>query len=133
MGISPKNIRRMEDDGLLRIDWVVPLIFDVASDPLRDAIRDMELSKVEEVFGKNKYLKQLFEEDDNESILQFIKENYYDKLLAHISTPVMDGKMFSWGHYYSDYVLVESLDELVEAGMKWKDKINKKSDKKKVK
>lgn len=122
----------LEEDGMVRVDYMIPLIAYKPSSQLLEAVDDMEPKVLREILGKGKHIDELIIGDDNREIADYLLENRIGEYIAQVSTPIMDeGNMYSWGFTYNKYIIGTSIEDLIEKALKWRDKLeNRKSGKK---
>lgn len=127
-------VKEYSEDGMIRIDWMIPLSAQSPTRLLQDSVEEMSWEVLKEVFDSGGYVKELFYDGNYRDICEWILENKYGKFLCYVTTPVMgEGNMFSWGHTYCGYLLADSFEDAAEKSIKWRNKIIKtvKSKKKK--
>jgi hypothetical protein len=135
-----KAIGEYNDNGMLRIDEIHPLLAgDHPPERLRDAFDDILGSKKLWLqFGMDfQYINDGIDEDgdDREGYAQMFQDLTYrheGKILAHVSTPVMDGNMFSWGYTTLTWILADDLADLITKGLKWADEMRDEDQKRKM-
>ena len=129
-------IREFNDDGLIRVDFLVPLMAQSPGSLLADTVYDMDSENLRLMLDpklEDDYLYELISDQSHDEICQHMLETNHGKFLAKVSTPVMVGKRFSWGYTYSNYFLGSNMSEVIEKAFKWRASIGKKKKKLKKK
>lgn len=99
---------------------------DVHSSDLNDFFDDEDDETIEEALGPLPEYVDLnvrgFERADN--ILEWLRDSGKLGFLIQFATPVMTptsatSRSFSWGYYNTKWIYADTLDEAIDAGLKW--------------
>ena len=128
--------QKLNEDGMLRVDYFIPLAASVPDTTLVELIESLDEKSLREILdlpkGKKKdlYLEELIEDAYAKDIAEALIEMHPYKIIAHVSTPVMRDKSFSWGLTYNKVFIGPSIEDIVDQAFTWKDGLNKKKVKK---
>ena len=114
-------LQEFEEDQMLRINWMIPLTNKDAGSFLRDQIESMDLNDLERAFGKNKYIKGIYQDEDLTYLSEQLVESYFGAILFEVATPVMKGSSYSWGYTNIGVMIGQDMDDIIEKSFKWRD------------
>jgi len=124
--MAKKNwLKEMEEDGLIRIDYMIPLMAQYPSSIMKDTAEYLSKKKVLEFCGKGVYIEELIDEEDSQGICEYILEKHFGKYLAYVSTPIKNNNLFCWGYVYNNIFLGTDIEDIIEQAFKWRAGIEK--------
>lgn len=127
--MAKKNwVKELEESGMIRIDWMIPLMAQSPSELMQDAVAEMGWPTIKKVFNAGGYVKELYMEGNYRDICDWISVHRYGQFLCYVTTPIVsDRKSFSWGYTYRGYILADSLEDATEKSFEWKKNIENKN------
>lgn len=137
-------LKEYNDFGLLQIPRIVPILYNAdherMSEDQKDILENIIYGKdFKKIFGfKSGYKTDAgMEEEELVEIWYEICNKWEGLLLAEIITPVMrggkKGKYYGWDMTTFTWIIGNDLEEIIEDGMKWARKMEKRGLKKKAK
>jgi hypothetical protein len=130
------------DNGMLRVNEMYPLLLGDPSDGLQEALEDIlsEPKSWKRLFNQDfKYIVEADEDDmqydsDREKVRQMLEDITYrheGKFLVRVSTPVRQGFTgkgschFSWGYTTLTWIVATDLPDAITQGLAWSEEMEK--------
>jgi len=137
--LSKNWIKEFNDDGMLRIDFMIPLMAQEPPEQLVAAFEDVDQETAMEWLDFNpksqsdkEDFESMYMDQERDSAKELLSVRF-GQFLAHVTTPVTEKisekrnwTTFSWGYTYNKYIIGTSMEDIIEQAFKWRDSIGKK-------